>query len=393
VSTTYPTPPDDPTLRICYVVSYFHPFASGAEGQALAQGLELARRGHIVHVVTRDVPGYPVLDEDYHGVFIHRWVKTRSVGPLFGISFVAGVLRVLHRLRHEIDLIHTHQGLWEAVATGLARPQLRSIPTLVQPASSGYFGEADELGRTRGSKWLRRLILANTAFAAISADIEQQWRAVGVPAGRLVRMASGVDAVRFRPGASAVEADLLPRPRVVFTGRLHPQKNIPLLLEAWKEVARLSPANLILVGPGNERQNLEELAASLGIADRVQFTGGVADPSDYLRAADLFVLPSVSEGMSNSLLEAMATALPCIASRIAGNTDLIDDGQTGRLVDRPEAASWSSAILELLGAPESARRLGQAARTRIDQEFALPVVVDRYIDLYRKMIARTWPEG
>jgi L-malate glycosyltransferase len=391
VNTTHHSPSGDRPLRVCYVVSYFHPFASGAEGQALAQGLELVRRGHVVHVVTRDVPGYPILDEDYHGIFIHRWVRTRSVGPLFGLSFVASVLRALHRLRAEIDLIHTHQGLWEAVATGLARQRLRRVPTLVQPASSGYFGEADELRRTRGSQLLQRLILANTAFAAISADIEQQWLALGVPAGRMVRTASGVDTSRFRPGASAIEAELLPRPRVVFTGRLHPQKNIPLLLEAWKDVARRSPANLILVGPGNERQNLESLAGSLGIADRVQFTGGVDDPSEYLRAADLFVLPSVSEGMSNSLLEAMATALPCIASRIAGNTDLIADGRTGRLVDRPEAATWSATILELLEAQQSARQLGLAARQRIDEEFALPVVVDRYVDLYRRMIAGTWP--
>ncbi len=393
MTTTQPSPIDGPPLRICYVVSYFHPFASGAEGQALAQGLELSRRGHVVHVVTRDVPGYPVLDEDYRGVFIHRWVKTRAIGPLFGLSFVAGVISALRRLRGEIDLIHTHQGLWEAVATGLARKWLRDVPTLVQPASSGYYGEADELGRTRGSSLLRPLILANSAFAAISADIERQWRALGVPAGRMVRTASGVDAVRFRPGPSAVEAELLPRPRVVFTGRMHPQKNIPLLLEAWTTIARRSPANLILVGPGDDRRKLEELAASLGIADRVQFTGGVADPSEYLRAADLFVLPSVAEGMSNSLLEAMATALPCIASRIAGNTDLIDDRKHGRLIDKPDAAAWSTTILELLEDREAARQLGAAARRRIDETFALPVVVDRYIDLYRRMIAGRWPTG
>jgi glycosyltransferase involved in cell wall biosynthesis len=325
------------------------------------------------------------------GVTIHRWVETSDRGPMFAVSFVAGVVAALRRLRSEYDLIHTHQGLWEAVATGLARRRLKGLPTLVQPASSGYYGEADELRRTRGSALLRRIILGNTAFAAISADIERQWRELGVSASRLVRTASGVDAVRFRPGPSAVESDLLPRPRVIFTGRMHPQKNLPLLLEAWTEVARRSPANLILVGPGDERRKLEELARTLGIADRVQFTGGVPDPSEYLRAADLFVLPSVAEGMSNSLLEAMATALPCLASRIAGNTDLIDDGRNGRLIEPPDAASWSAAILDLLEHPEAARALGAAARRRIDEEFALPIVVDRYVDLYRMMIAGTWP--
>ncbi len=163
------------------------------------------------------------------------------------------------------------------------------------------------------------------------------------------------------------------------------------MLEAWTEVARRTPANLILVGPGNDRQHLAELAGSLGIADRVQFTGAVDDPADYLRAGDVFVLPSVAEGMSNSLLEAMATALPCVVSGIAGNTDLIADSKAGRLVQKPTASEWLTILLELLDNPDEARRLGIAARRRIEEEFALPVVVDRYLDLYRRMIAGTWP--
>jgi glycosyltransferase involved in cell wall biosynthesis len=379
-------------VRVCYIVSHFHPFASGAERQALAQGAELARRGHVVHVVTRAVPGYPIGDEEFQGVFIHRWIRTATFGPLFGLSFVTGVVRVLRRLRFDIDVIHTHQALWEAVATGLARPFLGDKPSLVQPASAGYYGEADELGRTRGAGMLRRAILRNTGFAAISAEIERQWLGLGVAEGRIVRMASGVDAAVFRPGGSAVEADLLPRPRVMFTGRLHPQKNLPLLLEAWTEVARRSPANLILVGPGNDRQRLTELARSLGIFDRVQFTGAIEDPADMLRAADVFVLPSLAEGMSNSLLEAMATALPCVVSGIGGNTDLIADGQTGRLVRAATPKAWSETLLELLENPSDARRMGEAARQRIDLEFALGVVVDRYLELYRRMIAGSWPE-
>jgi len=379
-------------VRVCYVVSFFHPFASGAERQALAQGSELVRRGHVVHVVTRSVPGYPIVDEEYQGIFIHRWIKTASSGPLFGLSFVAGVVGALRRLRPEIDVIHTHQALWEAVAAGLARRLLKSQPTLVQPASAGYYGEADELGRTRGAGILRRAILLNTGFAAISAEIERQWRALGVAEGRIVRMVSGVDTDQFRPGSSSVEPSLLPRPRVMFTGRLHPQKNLPLLLEAWSEVASRHPANLILVGPGSDRHRLTELAGSLGILDRVQFVGAVDDPADYLRAADIFVLPSLAEGMSNSLLEAMATALPCVVSGIGGNTDLIADGQTGRLVRTASAQAWSQTLLDLLEEPGDARRLGLEARRRIDEEFALNVVVERYVELYRRMIDGSWPE-
>ncbi|MDG3006781.1 glycosyltransferase family 4 protein [Paludisphaera mucosa] len=370
------------------VVSYFHPFASGAERQALAQGLELVRRGHSVRVITRAVPGYPIPDEDHRGVQIHRWIRTWDRGPLFAVSFVSGLVRALRRLRGELDVIHTHQALWEAVAAGAARPGLSGLPTLVQPASSGYYGEAQELLRTRGAPLLRRAILRNTHFAAISDDIAREWLALGVPPGRLTRTASGVDTDVFHPGPSLVEADLLPRPRAVFTGRLHPQKNLPLLLNAWVEVARRSPANLILVGPGSDREALTALAASLGLADRVQFVGAVPSPAEHLRAADLFVLPSVAEGMSNSLLEAMATALPCVVSGVGGNTDLIAPGATGVLVPEATPEAWSGALLTLLENPDEARRLGRNALARVEAEFSLRAVVDRYVGLYRELIAR-----
>jgi glycosyltransferase involved in cell wall biosynthesis len=307
---------------------------------------------------------------------------------------VAGVIGALRQLRSRYDLIHTHQGLWEAVATGLGRPWLAGAPTLVQPASSGYYGEAEELLRTRGAPLLRRAILRNTAMAAISADIERQWRTLGFAPGRVVRMASGVDAAHYRPGpcSAETEAGLLPRPRVVFTGRLHPQKNLDTLLDAWPAVARRTGANLILVGQGPDRDRLLGRAEALGVAEHVQLAGAVADPADILRAADLFVLPSVAEGMSNSLLEAMATALPCLASRIGGNIDLLDEGRTGLLIPPDEPDAWSSALIRLLDEPDAARRLGASARQRIEAEFALPVVVDRYLDLYRKLLAGTWPD-
>ena len=94
-------------------------------------------------------------EETVRGIQVHRCIHSSKRGALFSISFVGSDVRALRRLRPQYDLIHTHQGLWEAVATGLAHPRQpgsgSGIPTLVQPASSGYYGEADELGRTRGS--------------------------------------------------------------------------------------------------------------------------------------------------------------------------------------------------------------------------------------------------
>ena len=308
---------------------------------------------------------------------------------MFAISFVAGVVRALRRLRSEYDLIHTHQGLWESISCGMARPWLRGAPTIIQPASSGYYGEAEEMARTKGFGILRRYALRNTAFVAISADIERQWLALGVPQSKMVRLASGVDTDRFHPGPipSHLETTLPPRPRVVFTGRLHPQKNLDLLIDVWPEVVRAAGASLVLVGQGPERERLEGRVRELGLEERIRFAGAVEDPADHLRSADVFALPSVAEGMSNSLLEAMATALPCLASEIGGNVDLLGEG-AGRLIREGDRAAWTEALVETLADLGQARKLGLAARERIDREYSLARVVDRYVDLYRTLLDR-----
>ncbi len=353
----------------------------------MAQGEELARRGHRVGVLTRSIPGCP-RDEVIGGVEIHRWIHPIDRGPLFGLSFVASTLRALRRLRPTYDLIHTHQGLWESITTGLGRDWLGGAPILVQPASSGYFGEAQEMARTKGFWALRKLALRNRHFAAISREIASEWAALGVPPERIADMASGVDTSRFRPGAAseAVEATLPKPPRVVFTGRLHPQKNLDLLLDIWPTVHSRTGAALVLVGDGPEAERLAARVRAENPPGAVVFTGAVVDPAEYLRAADLFVLPSVAEGMSNALLEAMGSGLPCLASAIGGNDDLIEEGKTGMLLPPEDRSAWTSALLECLSRPDQARALGQEARRHIEAFYALPVVVDRYVALYRELL-------
>jgi glycosyltransferase involved in cell wall biosynthesis len=381
---------DAAPLRICYLISHFHPHASGAERQALAQGRELVRRGHQVRVVTRHVPGYPD-DEVLEGVKVHRWVRTIQAGPLFGVSFVGGVVGALVRLRSHCDLIHTHQALWESIATGFGRPFLRGTPVLVQPASAGYYGEAEEMARTRGFRFLRKMALRNPYFAAISREIERQWLELGVRPECLARMASGVDAQHFAPGPSRLEAQLPGRPRVVFTGRLHPQKNLGRLLDAWPQVVSQTGAVLVLVGDGPDREALGRQAEALGISPHVHFAGSVEDSADFLRAADAFVLPSVAEGMSNSLLEAMSTGLPCVASEIGGNVDLLGDdggGPVGWLVPTDATpAQWADALVEALDSTEMTRARAAASRDRVLARYSIEAVVDRYLELYARILA------
>jgi glycosyltransferase involved in cell wall biosynthesis len=373
-------------IRICYCISHFEPVASGAERQARLQGAELVRRGHVVHVVTRAVAGEP--DEaGIDGIRVHRQIRPREFGPLFGLTFLTNLASALKRLRDEYDIVHCHQGLWEAAAAGWVAPRLGK-PSLVQPAAGGDFGEVQQLKRTRGRSVLRRLILRNLHFVAISEQIERELDELGVPASRRTRLASGVDSNAFRPGPSAVEHEMPPRPRVLFLGRLHAQKNLAMLLDTWPHVRRRVSAHLILAGDGPDRDGLAARAAALGVADSVHFVGHVARPAEYLRAADVFVLPSVAEGMSNSLLQAMAVGLPIAASRIGGNTDLLVDCVSGRLIEPNSVSAWSAGLIELLTEGELARQLGAAARQRVVQDFSIQRVVDRYVALYEQLLAK-----
>jgi glycosyltransferase involved in cell wall biosynthesis len=382
--------PTDRLLRIGFVISLFAPRESGAERQARLQAEALARRGHHVTVYTRTLENLPTVQNHMTlpgggRVVVRRVIRTSTLGPTFGLSYVARLASVLVRERRSLDIVHTHQALWEAITTGLTRDRLR-CPVLVQPASSGYDGEAQELMRTKGAGVLRRLAVRNRHFACISAEIADEWAALGVPRSAMIQSASGVDTAVYRP------ADMPPlsdrgRFQAVFTGRLHDQKQVDVLIRAWPIVRRIAPARLLVVGDGPLRDELTRLRDSLGLTEAdVELTGRLDDPAAALRSSDLFVLPSRAEGMSNSLLEAMATGLPCVVSAIGGNVDLIQPELTGRLVSESSPEAWADAILGVYRNPEAARRWGSAARERVEREYSIDAIVDRNVLLYRRLI-------
>jgi glycosyltransferase involved in cell wall biosynthesis len=159
------------------------------------------------------------------------------------------------------------------------------------------------------------------------------------------------------------------------------------LLDAWTGIIERAPATLIFAGDGTERVSIAQRIDREGLSDSVRLLGTVGDIPELLRAADLFVLPSIAEGMSNSLLEAMATALPCVASDIGGNRDLIGDNRFGVLVAPNTPEAWTEALVPLLCDPQRRHSLGSLARGRVLAQYALPVVVERYVALYRRLIA------
>jgi glycosyltransferase involved in cell wall biosynthesis len=143
---------------------------------------------------------------------------------------------------------------------------------------------------------------------------------------------------------------------------------------------------LLLVGDGPMRGQLQELAVELGMAGQVEFAGARNDTPEMLRRMSVFVLPSVNEGISNTILEAMATGLPVVAGRVGGNPELVQHDITGLLYDPRESNALERALQSYLDDSGLRRAHGRAGRERAVQHFGLDSMVKRYVDLYDELM-------
>jgi glycosyltransferase involved in cell wall biosynthesis len=176
---------------------------------------------------------------------------------------------------------------------------------------------------------------------------------------------------------------------VVFVGRLHPNKGLDVLLPAFKKIIGNRPDlcwRLWLFGDGPLRAELELLAKQLGISAEVKFWGWVENPAEaYRDQADIFVLPSRTEGVSNALLEAMAYGIPCVATSIGGNTDLIRHNENGLLINPDSEADLVEALLRLVDDATLRQNVGILARQTVQNEYSMDSVAERYIKLYHTL--------
>ena len=201
---------------------------------------------------------------------------------------------------------------------------------------------------------------------ALARQVE---RAAGLRRDSVVAIPNPVDldglrALAADPGALPKEASAWPRPWTVGVGRLHRQKGFDVLIDAFATSG--AEGTLVLVGEGAERDPLREIAERAGVAKRVVFTGFLRNPQAVLSRADVFVLSSRYEGFPNALVEAMALARPCIATRCpTGPEEIVDDGKSGLLVPVDDDGALGRSIARLLGDPALRDRLGAAARERV----------------------------
>ena len=295
------------------------------------------------------------------------------------------LLRVIRAVRPHI--VHgqiRYAAFMAALAARLAR-----VPIVV--ASRTYTVRAGRHARL--DAWTSRLVDLTVAVSEASADVVRREAAGDRDRVRVV--VNGIDLEMFRPPAAEVVADTarklgLEGWRVVGTvGHLHPIKGHRHLVDAARMVVEAHPrTKFLFVGAGPLERELSALATARGVAEHVVFAGFRRDVAVLLGTMDVFALPSLSEGMSHALLEAMALGKPVVATAVGGNGEVVEHGETGLLVPAGDPGALGQATLRLLADGALAERLGAAAQAAVRARFSAWRMVEEYFAIYDSLLAR-----
>jgi glycosyltransferase involved in cell wall biosynthesis len=369
-------------IRVAMIIQDYHPMLGGAQRQLAALAPLLKAQGVHVSVLTRRYSGLSSF-EQVDGVPVYR-LPIPGPKPVAALAFILTALPLLKRLKPNV--IHAHE-LLSPTSAAIAAKRLYHLPVVAKVLRGGSLGDIAKLKRkpfgqqriASARRWVDK-------FITISQEIDQELAQVGVLPARRIFIPNGVDVERFAPLSLAQKRALraslgLPEraPIVIFTGRLSIEKRIDQLISIWPVVrATYSDARLLLLGNGSEEARLKKSAAA-----GVDFLGLVENVVPYLQASDLFVLPSATEGLSNAMLEALASGLPTVATAVGGAVDVIDHKVNGWLTPAENLDELQTAMLTLLSDLDCRLRMGKNAREKIIQNYSLPVTANRLQELYQ----------
>ncbi|MGC9398865.1 MAG: glycosyltransferase [Anaerolineae bacterium] len=298
--------------------------------------------------------------------------------------------RLFRLLREQnIHILHAH--LFHANLLAATIGRLTRIPVIIATRHSVEIGGGHR-------EWINRLVRSShDAVVTVSREVyEAELRRSGTDPGKLVMIPGGVrlsdfdEIVQASPERLRDGWGIQPQSYLIGTvGRFVEPKGYPHLLDAMVRIqAHLPDVKALLVGDGVLRPAMEEKAHALGLSDSVIFTGIRRDVPEILALLDVFVLPSLWEGLPLALLEAMAAGLPVVATRVGGVPEVVVDGVTGLLVPPRDPHALADAILRLLRDPALRRRMGEAGRARVAAHFSVEQMVRKIEALYEQLLAQ-----
>jgi len=376
-------------ISILMVIGQFYPLVGGAEKTCQKLSRELIEKEVSVTVLTQHCDGLPEYEE-IDGIPVYR--KMKRWHP-YGISYMLTMLSFLIKHRNEFDIIQCF-GLFVFVPPVLLIKAFFGKRAVVRLLCSGHYGDFQGIKQLK----IRSLITASSKrfdrIIFISNDIHKELIDNKFPPEKLHYIPNCVDTNKFRP---LEKQDGYNVKNICFVGRLDAQKGLEDLIKAMDGIrSKENEVRLYIVGEGNQKDALEGLCKRLKLKDHVIFAGVTDNVLQYYHRANIFVLPSLSEGMSSSLLEAMSCGLPVIATSVGGNTDVLGPtaeaektietnyhiGEYGILVKPGDVASLKEAIITLLHDRSLSKRLGENARKCVENKFSQEKIVNEYIKLY-----------
>lgn len=333
---------------------------------------------------------------DFHKRIAREGVEIVALNKREGHDFGL-YLRLFQTFRRlKPDIVHTRNlaAMEGQVIAALARVRARV---------HGEHGRDifDLHGKNRKYNLLRKAIRPFVDhYIAVSKDLES-WlvNTVGATPNRVNQIYNGVDSLRFHPRRSRSPGT---GPQGFFTedafvigsvGRMAAVKDYPSLVRAFLMLLEKEPASrerlrLLIVGEGDSRRKCLDLLREAGAEALAWLPGERADIPELMRAMDLFVLPSLGEGISNTILEAMSSGLPVVATRVGGNVELVEEGRTGKLVPPGEPEVLADTLLAYYRNPEMLRSHGKAARQEIEARFSMKAMAEGYLEVYDKVLRR-----
>ncbi|AAZ56290.1 glucosyltransferase [Thermobifida fusca YX] len=391
-------------LRILIATDTYPPDVNGASYFTYRLATGLAERGHDVHVVCASASGPPRV-EVQDGVVLHRM---RSVPVLvhptmrtaLPLGLTGHIARIVDRLAPHVVHVQSH---FTISRTALRCGRMAGVPVVLTNhfMPDNLFAHAHIPPRLHGVvgslAWQDMIRVARTADYVTTPTQRAAELLASKGFTRTVEAVScGIDLDRFRPrpqdrAQARAHFGLPDRETMVFVGRLDEEKRIDESIRALPVLLRHRDVQLVLAGTGQRREELERLARSLGVAERVHFLGFVPDddlPLVYV-AADLFVIGSVAELQSIATLEAMSTGLPVVAADALALPHLVRPGRNGYLYPPGDVAQLAQRLLDVLESPDRRTAMGRASRD-IAQTHDHHRSLDRFEQIYTEVRPRSW---
>lgn len=363
-------------MRVTHVVENLD--RGGLERMVIDLALLQRDAGHDCKVVCLFDPGSLAPELEAGGIEVVACHKRTGAD-------VRAVLRARQALGRRGGVLHTHNAAahYHAVFAAMGQRFSRVVNTR---HGMGGFNPG-----SRRERLYRASMRGTHAVVAVCDAARRTLHESGVrPRESLLSIPNGIPIERYGPGDRSIREALLVElgldrgARVLGTvGRLHPAKDQAGLLRAFRHVRTLVPeAVLLLVGEGSLRGRLEAIARQEGVAESVRFLGDRGDVARLARGFELFVLSSLTEGWSIALMEACASGLPIVATRVGGNPEIVEHGVNGLLVPPADAGALAEAIVALLQDPGQLERMGAAARRWVQETGSLAAMANRYEQVY-----------